>query len=208
MGYLLNFLSWHAWWLLNNIYQKICQPGKRKIVWDLISVTKYLKGWCREDWASGVQGKERRLWAQTQPQKVLSQHQQTMSHCEFDWDCPGRLQSVRPWRRPKASSKWPSWAGGLIRWPPDLPSHLSHLVILLLRFSHQNISYCFRNYKSAFQFLSRYSPPKASQQGKTNLKGFLNCLPHIQICSGHKLMHSDDQLYLGLNKQTSLSTAF
>lgn len=51
---------------------------------DLISVNKYLKGWCREDGASSAQGKDKRLWAQTQPQKVLSQHQQTLFHCEVD----------------------------------------------------------------------------------------------------------------------------
>lgn len=117
MGQPLTFsASWHAWWLFKNIYQKTCQPGKRKIMCDLISVNKYLKGWCREDGASSAQGKDKRLWAQTQPQKVLSQHQQTLSL--WGWlstsrDCPGRLQSVHPWRHPKASSKWPFLSRGL-----------------------------------------------------------------------------------------------
>lgn len=199
MGYPFNFsASWHAWWLFKHIYQDICKPGRKKIMWDL-SVNKYLTGWSREDGVSGVQGKDKRLWAKTQTQKVLSQHQTLWDWLSTGRDCPGGLQSVGPWRHPKSTCKWP-----FLRWAPEVPSNLSHLVILLL----QNISYCFWNYKSAFQFLSRQSPPKASQEGKTNLKAFLNCLPHIQICSGHKLMHSNDQLYLGLNKQTLLSTAF
>lgn len=40
-----------------------------------ISVKKYLMGWCRGDGVSGVQGKDKRLWAQTQTQNVLSQYQ-------------------------------------------------------------------------------------------------------------------------------------
>lgn len=129
-------------------------------------------------------------------------------HCEVDWALAEiALASCRvftPGDIQKPPASVPSWAGGWTRWSPEVPPNFSHLVILLL----QNISYWFWNYESAFQFLSRHSPPKASQQGKTNLKAFLNCLPQIQICSGHKLMHSNDQLYLGLNKQTSLSTTF
>lgn len=173
--------SWHAWWLFKNIYQKTCQPGKRKIMCDLISVNKYLKAWCREDGASSAQGKDKRLWAQTQPQKVLSQHQQTLFHCEVDW-APAeialggcRVSILEDIQKPAPSGL--SWAGGWTRWSLEVPSNLSHLVILLLHFTHQNISYCFWNYISAFQFLSRYSPPKASQQGKKKKPQSLSELP-------------------------------
>ena len=132
--------------------------------------------------------------------------------------CPGQLRSLHPWRYSNAIWTW-SWATGS-RWlclsrqagPDDLQRSLPISTTWWVCCS----ILATKIYPTVFEIINLHSSSsldtphlkQANRKQKKNLKAFLNCLPHIQIRSSYKRMHSNYHFYLGLNKQTPVSTAF
>ena len=96
-----------------------------------------------QDLLSGAQWQDRRWWARTETQEVMSEQQETLFYCEGDWtlaQVPQRHCGVFLQDTQKASGHGPGQlalvgpakAG---EWPLEVPSNLNHSLILQRLFS-------------------------------------------------------------------------
>lgn len=125
-------------------------------------------------------------WAQNDTQEVPSEYQEML----FQWDPDLALAQVTqrccgvsllgymqkpPWQ---TALGHPAWAGGWIRWPPEIPSHLKSPVVLWMKsLKHPALggcnSYPSSNFLGGLLFICAKSQHLTTRVGSGDLWGHL-----------------------------------